>query len=401
VNVANGPSQTCVGLEESPYPLAFVTDEGDARAVPEHERESSSFRCEVIGLGRFQKEGLVADVGTGRTWRLPADEGKYLRGTGLAPAPLMHWAAGLHGDVTSRIAHIARAESLILDELRVTVSQRFASKGSFARGEAVGLVFELAWEIDIVTEESEARVSSVVDRALRSSPANAAMVTGKEGRFGLHIDGRATPVIGLPQSDAATELYQSLRHNQPPRPAGPVVAEDTVLTTWPGANSSTVVLGDDQQGAIGWRAHAVGSYDFESGLVKTTVGFPEVAATEQWSLLTDATNRRAPSPLSYFSIGTAFCYHTQLCRYADVRHLPITSPRLVQTSHFSTSGGAAEARPFDTHLFVGGGIDDHQANSFLVAAANTCYAHRALSVDIGASRVTHVAVAASSGEGGR
>jgi len=99
----------------------------------------------------------------------------------------------LHGDVTSRIAHIANAESLILDELRVTVSQRFASKGSFARGEAVGLVFELAWEINIVTEESEARVSSVVDRALRTSPANAAMVTGKESRFALSIDGRATP----------------------------------------------------------------------------------------------------------------------------------------------------------------------------------------------------------------
>jgi len=399
--MANRPSQTQSGLEESRYPLAFVTDDGDARAVPELERESSSFRCEVIGLGRFHKEGLVADVATGRTWRLPADEGKYLRGTGLAPAPLMHWAAGLHGDVTSRIAHIANAESLILDELRVTVSQRFASKGSFARGEAVGLVFELAWEINIVTEESEARVSSVVDRALRTSPANAAMITGQESRFALSIDGRATPVTGLPQSDNSTEMDPFLRHSSRPSSVGAVFAQDTILTTWPGANSSTVVLSDDQQGAIGWRARAVGGYDFESGLVRSTVGFPEVAATEQWSILTDATNRRAPSPLSYFSIGTAFCYHTQLCRYADVRRMPINSPRLVQGSRFSTSGGVAEARPFDTHLFLSGGIDEHQANSFLVAAANTCYAHRALSVDIDSSHITQITVATTSGEGGR
>ena len=399
MNVAD--ERTWAGLEDAPYPLAFVAQDGDAGAVPEHARESSSYRCEVIGLGRFQKEGLVSDLASGRTWRLTADEGKYLRGTGRAPSPLMHWAAGLHGDVTSRIAQIANAEALVLDELQVTVSQRFASKGSFARGEAVGLVFELAWEINIVTEESEARLSSVVDRALRSSPAHAAMVTGKESRFALSIDGRAALVTGLPQADAATEMDPLPRHGTGPRPVGADVAEDAVLTTWPGANSSTVVLSDDQQGAIGWRAHAVGGYDFKSGLVRATVGFPEVAAAEQWSLLTDATNRRAPSPLSYFSIGTAFCYHTQLCRYADVRRIPIESPRLVQNSRFSASGGAARADPFDTHLFLSGGIDNHRANSFLVAAANTCYAHRALSADIDSSRVTHVTVGATSGEGGR
>jgi uncharacterized OsmC-like protein len=401
VNVADPPGRTGVGLEESPYPLAFVTHDGAADPAPGHVRESSTYRCEVAGLGRFQKEGLVSDLATGRTWRLPADEGKYLCGTGRAPSPLMHWAAGLHGDVTSRIAQIAQAESVALDGLRVTVAQRFASQGSFARGEAVGLVFELSWEVDIVTEAPEARVTELVDRALRSSPANAAMVHGMESRFALSINGRARPVTGLPQSDAVGETDPFLRHSARPRPAGAATAGDAVLSTWPGANSSTVVLSDDQQGAIGWRAHAVGSYDFESGLVRATVGFPEVAAAEQWSLLTDATNRRAPSPLSYFSIGTAFCYHTQLCRYADVRRLPIESPRLVQTSRFSTSGGAARAHPFDTHLFLSGGIDEHQANSFLVAAANTCYAHRALSVDIDSSRVTRVAVGATRGEGGR
>ena len=393
MDLANNPSQTWAGLERSPYPLAFVAEDGDAEAVPEYGRKSSSFRCEVIGLGRFQKEGLVEDITTGRIWRLPADEGKYLRGTGLAPAPLMHWAAGLHGDVTSRIARIADAESLTLDGLQVTVAQRFASKGSFARGEALGLVFELAWEINVVTNESEARVSSVVDQAMRSSPANAAMVTGKEGRFALYIDGRYTPVTGLPQCDTSTEIEPLLRHRSRPRPAGAEIAEETVLVTWPGTNSSTVVLSDDQKGTIGWRVQATGGYDFESGLVKTTVGFPEVAATEQWSLLTDITNRRAPSPLSYFSIGTAFCYHTQLCRYADVRRMSISSPRLAQKSYFSTNGREASARPFDTHLFLNGGIDDQQANSFLVSAANTCYAHRALSVNIDSSHVTHIAVA--------
>jgi uncharacterized OsmC-like protein len=343
-----------------------------------------------MGLGRFQKEGLVEDVATGRVWRLSADEGKYLRGTGLAPSPLMHWAAGLHGDVTSRIARSAEDESLVLDELHVTVSQRFASQGSFARGEAIGLVFELAWELNIVADDPEARVSWVVDRALHSSPANQAMLTGKEGRFALSIGGRTVPVAGLPQADTSGEIDPLVRHRSRPRPLRDEIAVEPVLTAWPGANSSTVVLSDDQEGTIGWRVQAVGGYDFESGLVRTTVGFPEVAASERWSLLTDATNRRAPSPLSYFSIGTAFCYHTQLCRYADVRRMPIDSPRLVQRTRYFSDDGMAGAQPFDTHLFLSGGIDDRQASSYLTAAANTCYAHRALAVDIDSSHVTHI-----------
>ena len=393
MNSVSRSSQTWTGLEESPYPLAFVAADGDTSTTSEHKRENCSFRCEVIGLGRFQKEGLVEDVTTGRIWRLSADEGKYLRGTGLAPAPLMHWAAGLHGDVTSRIAYIANAEALALAELQVTVSQRFASKGSFARGEALGLVFELAWEVNVATDEPEARISSVVNQALRSSPANAAMVTGKMSRFALYLNGQSSPITGLPQSDTPADMDPLLRHRSHPRPVRAEIAADAVLTTWPGANSSSVVLSDDQKETIGWRVQAIGDYNFESGLVTTTVGFPEVAATEQWALLTDSTNRRAPSPLSYFSIGTAFCYHTQLCRYADVRSMPISAPRLVQTSHFSSNGGEADARPFDTHLFLNGEVDDHQANSLLVAAANTCYAHRALSVNIDTSHVTHIAEA--------
>jgi uncharacterized OsmC-like protein len=351
-----------------------------------------------MGIGRFQKEGLVEDLGTGRVWRLAADEGKYLRGTGLAPAPLMHWAAGLHGDVTSRIAALAAAERVALTSLEVTVSQGFASKGSFARGEAVALVFDLAWEFRIGTDEPADRIVGLVDRALRSSPANAAMAVGREGTFALYANGRAIPVAGVPRSGAGAQTDPFRRHSSRPAPVhGVGIGVDTgsVLTTRPGTDSTTVA-GDDLSGAIGWHIQGEGGYDFESGTVTTTVGFPELAASETWALVSDRTNRRAPSPLSYFSIGSAFCYHTQLCRYADVRRMGIDSPRLVQASRFSSDGaagggsGAAEAHALDTHLFLNGVIEDSQATSLLTAALNTCYAHRALSVDVNTTHATYV-----------
>lgn len=376
------------GLDDSPYPLAFVAAEGTGGAPHEQARQESPFRCEVMGIGRFQKEGLVEDLTTGRVWRLAADEGKYLRGTGLAPAPLMHWAAGLHGDVTSRIAGLAAAEEVVLECLEVTASQGFASQGSFARGEAVGLVFDLAWEFRVVTDEPANRIVSIVDRALRSSPVHAAMTTGKESTFALYANGRAIPVSGLPQSQTEVQTDPFRRHASRPAPVDSAFVTDAVLTTRPGTESTTVAS-DDQSGSIGWHVQAKGRYDFESGTVTATVGFPELAASESWALVSDLTNRQAPSPLSYFSIGTAFCYHTQLCRYADVRRMGISSPRLVQVSNFSGNGGEAEASEFDTHLFLNGTIDDDQAASLLVAAANTCYAHRALSVDITTGHATY------------
>lgn len=389
VNTVSVPDQTSSGLDKSPYPLAFVAAKGADGTPGEHARRESSFRCEVMGLGRFQKEGLVEDLTTGRVWRLAADEGKYLRGTGLAPAPLAHWAAGLHGDVTSRIADLAAAEQVRLADLEVTVSQGFASQGSFARGEAVGLVFDLAWEFRVGTDEPADRIVSLVDRALRSSPANAAMATGKEGTFALYTNGRAIPVSGVPQSktDAQTDPFR--RHASRPAPADGGDSTRTVLTTRPGTDSTTVA-GDDQSGAIGWHVEAKGRYDFESGTVTATVRFPELATSESWALVSDRANRQAPSPLSYFSIGTAFCYHTQLCRYADVRRMGLSSPRLVQASSFSSDGEQAEARAVDTHLFLSGVIAEEQATSLLVAAANTCYAHRALSVDVTTGHATYI-----------
>jgi uncharacterized OsmC-like protein len=149
-------------------------------------------------------------------------------------------------------------------------------------------------------------------------------------------------------------------------------------------------LNDDQTGAIRWHVLATGAYQFDSGLVASTVGFPEAGAS-LWTLISDDTSRRAPSPLAYFSIGTAFCYHTQLCRYVDVRRMPIASPRLVQLSSFVSDNGASDASAFDTHLYVNGSVEEEQTTSLLVAAANTCYAHRALSVQVESSRRIHTA----------
>ena len=236
---------------------------------------------------------------------------------------------------------------------------------------------------DAVDEFAETDLSPTVERALETSPAIAAMLNAAEGAFALFVNGRSVPVAGVPQSAAPTQTdpfpaaLGAAPSGRRPR------AEPERQTTRPPGRDRGASLTDNQSGAVGWRVQARGSYDLDTRLVESTVGFPGLAAAETWNLVSDASNEAAPSGLAYFSAGTAFCYHTQLCRYADVRRMEIASPRLVQVSDFSSSndgGGVVDA--VDTQLFLNGSLDADAASSLLIAAANTCYAHRALGVAI-------------------
>ena len=152
------------------------------------------------------------------------------------------------------------------------------------------------------------------------------------------------------------------------------------MTVGPAAGGSAV-LTDDQEGAVAWHVRASGEYDFDTHLVTVTVGFPE-ASGDFWRLVADPANVQAPSPLTYFAVGVAFCYHTQLCRYVDVRRLAVSRPRLVQLSTHVVHSERAQTLPLDTHLFFRGDIDQEQTRTLLVAGANTCYAHRALGAEV-------------------
>jgi uncharacterized OsmC-like protein len=385
MNPTFGATDGPTPLERSPHPLAFATTAGDGSARPESERPQASYRAEVTGLGHFQKEGLVTDVTTGRSWRLTADEGRYLRGTDMAPAPLMHFAAGLHSDLTSRIVRIAESRGLTLSRLFVALTQGFGSQGSFARGEAVALVGDLSWTIEIASAASDDEVEVVVAEALATSPAHAAMTNAHEGVFALYTNGHRTPVVGVPQSDSPAEEDPFLAHTAAPEPLDINGGAKQILWKEPSNWPFYVELSDDQKNSILWHIEASGEYRFNTHTVATTVKFPNAGATH-WTLISDDTSRTAPSPLAYFSIGTAFCYHTQLCRYADVRRLPVDRPRLVQVSTFTTSGTTADSAPFDTHLFINGEVTTDQTASLLTAAANTCYAHRGLGVEVASDR---------------
>jgi organic hydroperoxide reductase OsmC/OhrA len=85
----------------------------------------------------------------------------------------------------------------------------------------------------------------------------------------------------------------------------------------------------------------------------------------------------APDAVSYMAAGLAFCFMTQLGRYAAILKRNMDRYRVVQDAHFSLGGsghpGTAEAVETHVHLDTSEGEDF--ARQCLDMAEQTCFLH--------------------------
>jgi hypothetical protein len=337
-------------------PAAFPVEAAAARA-------RGLVTVEAAITGGHQKEALVHPPAPGPVWRLASDEGAYLRGTDLAPAPLMYWAAGVHADFLHRLAAAAREANVALTRLGLTIEHRYRVSGSFAQGGARGEAFAPVFELDC----EPAAVQSLVDAAAGHSPLVAAMRTPLANTFALYVNGRRRALAGIPPSPAADVADPFLAHAAAPiplrRPA-PAVIGKTPLD--PTAKIETMPT---STGGLEFASRVEGGLDRATGLDHCAVVFPRIPAST-FTFASDPTGERAPTGLAYAWAGVAFCYLTQLSRYIETRKLGVTGVRLVQR-------GPA-AGPVDTHLFLNGGADDATMADLLALGARTCYLHATL-----------------------
>jgi hypothetical protein len=292
-----------------------------------------------------QKLALVHLGAAGGSWCLASDEGAYLRGTDTSPAPLMHWAAGVHADFVER----AGAKG------RVAIDFRYAVSGSFAQGGARGEAF---------APQIEGLRGSV-----EGSPLLDAMRVPLQNSFALYVNGRRRPVTGVQASKARDEEDPFLKHSGAPRPLRapqPAIIGKQPLD--PGAKIFSMPM---STGGLKFGSRVEGAMD--DGLVRSLVSFPGIPAS-RFSFASDVNGERAPSGLAYAWAGVAFCYLTQLSRYIDARKLGVSGARLVQRGPL--------AGPVDTHLFLNGAADDATMQQLLAMGAGTCYLHATLGASL-------------------
>lgn len=353
-----------------------------------------TYLCEVFGLGNFHKLGLVEDTLSGRTWCLEADEGANLNGTNLAPSPLFQWLAGIQADVGVRIAALAKTRGIELEALDVAVSQGFASQGSFARGEAVASVFDLDWRVEMRGPKDSFEAEALFDAALTASPAAAMMRAAQPGMFSLQTNGRRTSLDGTLLEWADPSVQEPLRrHSAMPGSTGEPAEEVFRFIAESGDVGPDQELTMGSSGPpVGFRVSASGTLDLQTALMRTRTGVSSWPSY-YWDIVCDPTGEQAPAPLALVALGTAFCFHTQLSRYTNIRRLDLRNSSLAQlTTYEPASAAKGVAPPILTGVFLNGGESQDVTRSLLGVAANSCYAHRATSVAVDlASQVTLLA----------
>ena len=340
-------------------------------------RGGLSLRVLARALVGMQKEALVVSSSHDRIWRLASDEGPYLAGTDLAPPPLGLFCTGMVAASANEILRLASERGIDLRGLRLVQDTFYSMEGSALRGTMIGgaLGPQLVVEADCTLGDDELRLLAA--EAVAASPVSGLVRGVHESVFTLRHNGEQVDtgrVCGLPGPTAAdpSAAFDRLAA----APAGEAllrkVREADRVDGEGGAGSS---LQAEQSRTLNVRA--ICTIRDDGVKVIDQLLFRPVGS--QFQMLSDE-GGRAPDAFSYLAAGLAFCFLTQLGRYATITKRRLEGYRVVQDTHLSTTGGSAD--PVETHVFLDTAEDEDAARQMLDMAEQTCFLHALCRTDI-------------------
>lgn len=376
-------------IESSSYPLGFRVADASLVAAPP-DKAPISIRTVARALEGMQKEALVRDGPDGTVWRLVCDEGPYLNGTDLAPFPLAFFTAGLAATYFGEIEALAAQRGIALSRLEVVQDNKYTMEGSAVKGTMTGgaLPVELDVRIDAADGTDAQALRQLVGDAVAASPGDGLLRAVLTSLFSLTCNGAS---LGLERVAAAggkaASLDEAVFDGAVPADGADVAqpmieklsSAETVFGVAGGAGSS---LQADQKrmlhvrGICTKRADGVKSVKIQ--LFKPIGSVFTILADDPKHL---GGRDRAPSGLALMSAGLAFCYMTQLGRYAHIVKQPLGGYRIVQDTYFSLPGAsgktgqAGTAEAVETHVHIETEAGEGFPQTLVDMGEQTCFLH--------------------------
>lgn len=366
-------------LEESPHPLAFRVREPRPTGwrVPASRDDTLRIRVLSRSLAGMQKEAVVLSGPEGPAWRLVSDEGPYLKGTDLAPFPLAFFTTGLAAEYLSTLGEVAGRAAVEARDARVVIHSRYTMAGSALKGTMKGAALPVELEID-------GRVSSdLIAEAAARCRAFRLLRSPVDEAFGLRVNGESVTPFEVPVFSGPPEPTPEGFDEAQPDPDAPIasgiiekLASAPAVFGEGGVGSS---LASEQKRALHLRGTATLRPD---GLKQIRIElFKPVGSS--FRFLSDDGPRfggqgRAPSGLGYAAAGVAFCYMTQLGRYAQIVDRPLTEYRLVQDLAFAPD----LVGPLVTQVFLETPEDEGFGQTLARMGAQTCFLHAACQSEV-------------------
>ncbi len=340
-------------------------------------------------LEGMQKEALVHTGMSGSSWRLTCDEGPYLNGTDLAPFPLAFFTSGMIISFASNLRAIARDQGGELKSLECTLDNFYTMEGSALGGTMTGGALPAEFKVRASGIDRD-ELKAMSEAAVRWSPASAFLQRELISEFSMHLNGALSPLDGvksttsdiLPGPGADFEKLAPLSNGAGDTPIlRKLEAAEQLFDVEGGVGSS---LKSEQKRML----HVRGVLTInENGMFDTRIQLFKPIGSVFHFLGDDPVHRggegRAPSGLDYLSAGVAFCFMTQLGRYAHIVKQDLLSYELIQLTRFraakpSLGPGQAEAFPVVTHVYLNSNEDLEHNQKVVQMGEQTCFLHAAL-----------------------
>jgi uncharacterized OsmC-like protein len=368
-------------IELSGHPLAFRVDPDGLNPEPLPVTDGiARIRTVARTLEGMQKEAVIHYGPTGAIWRVVSDEGPWLNGTDLAPFPLAFFAAGVAASLMSEFLGEARDREIRIESLNLVQDNFFIMEGSALKGTMAAGVQPMQVSISARSNASATDIENIAETAVRSrSPAERCLREILISSFAVRANNEelawpgklANTIAGL--SDPA-EVFDDIH---------PLSNGGTTLIRKTGSvaksHGTAVGLGAEQKRVVHVRTEGSIRQD---GLKSIDVQCIQPAGS-RFRMLSDDSKvtggqERAPSGLAYLSAGVAFCFMTQIGRYAHITKQRLNGYRIIQDTAFRLARDH-DPQAFAVESLVCLDTDEPEDKSIQLVrmAEQTCYIHAA------------------------
>ncbi len=371
-------------IETSGYPLVFRADP-DRLDLETNRVPDEIVRIRVVSrpLAGMQKEALIHYGPTGSVWRVVCDEGPWLNGTDLAPFPLAFFTAGLAASFMSGFLEEARARGVRVDSASLEQDNFFSMEGSALRGTMSAGARPVQVTFSAGGNVSAATFKEIAEVAVRMrSPAERCLQQALASGFAVRANNQPLPWPGESANRVAALLDPATVFER----VRPVSADDLIIirktagcgNTHPEkTNPDAVGLQAEQKRIVHVRTECIIR---EDGLKSINVQCIRPAGS-RFELLSDDSRaaggrERAPSGLAWLSAGAAFCFMTQIGRYAHISKQNVNGYRIIQDTGFRLARHCEpDADAVETLVCLDTGESPDKSIQLVRMGEQTCYVH--------------------------
>lgn len=374
-------------LLESGLPIFFKI--GNWRelglALPRN-RHGQTVRTWARSLTVMQKEAIVVSARSGKGWRLASDEGPYLDGFDTAPCPLSFLTTGMVSSYMTEIRALANQRDIAINDIALVQDNFYTMEGSALKGTMVGGALPVELEVRIDADADDEALNELIVDAVAASPLHGLMRKVHRSLFTLTMNsevigvGEVAEIDGPPEPDPGDRfpLIRPGAHRGP----DPIERTEAVEATHGVAGGAGTSLEATQSRQL----HIRGTCRVRDDGIKEIVQELYSPLGSTFRFLSDETAEfggtgAAPDAATYVSAGIAFCFMTQLGRYAKIMKKNLDEYKVIQDTHFSVGGasgptgkrGVADA--VETHVYLDTSDGAEFARKTLDMGEQTCFLH--------------------------